>query len=437
MMKKIGICFIVLFLISGVILSGCSQQDVAETQESSGESAEIAQEPVTIKWWVPNWDEEVATTLISEFEAENPNIKVEMTITTWDTMEGQIRTALNGENAPDVITDLESRTPAYAEQGLLTNLASYFEASAVDMNDFVSSAIPLNSYDGDMYGMPMRHDGPAMIYNKDMFEAAGLDADAFPTTWAELEEVAKLLTVDTDGDGVIDQYGLGWPLGNEGNAVVRFYQLTYNFGGSITNEEGTKCELNSAAGQQALEYLYNNLNVDEVTPRSALESDNTGLTNLFINKKIAIYSNGSYDLSVIREGAPDISIGTATYPGIGEGIGITIVNGFNLYIPENSNNKDAAWKLVEFVGRPENSGRLTTTLPARKSAFELERYSDPLLGPFIEQMDSGKAGPTYTNWSQMQAEIYSQIQQVLLNNKDISTALNDMCTAVDALLVAD
>jgi multiple sugar transport system substrate-binding protein len=81
-----------------------------------------------------------------------------------------------------------------------------------------------------------------MIYNKDMFEAAGLDPDAFPTTWEELEEVAKALTVDTDGDGVIDQYGLGWPLGNEGNAVVRFYQLTYNFGGSITNAEGTKCD---------------------------------------------------------------------------------------------------------------------------------------------------------------------------------------------------
>lgn len=436
-MKKIGICFIVLFLISGVILSGCSPKTATEPLTDVSEPAEAEQEPVTIKWWVPNWDEEVAKVLVSEFEAENPNIKVEMTITTWDTMEGQIRTALHGDNAPDVITDLESRTPAYAEQGLLTNLDPYFEASGIDVEDFVSSAIPLNSYDGSMYGMPMRHDGPAMIYNKDMFEAAGLDPDAFPTTWEELEEVAKALTVDTDGDGVIDQYGLGWPLGNEGNAVVRFYQLTYNFGGSITNAEGTKCELNSDAGKTALEYIYNNLNVDEVTPKSALESDNTGLTNLFINKKIAIYSNGAYDLSVIREGAPDINIGTATYPGLGEGIGVTIVNGFNLYIPEKSNNKDAAWKLVEFVGRAENSGRLTTTFPARKSAFELERYNDPLLAPFIEQMDSGKAGPTYKNWSQMQAEIYNQIQQVLLNNKDITTALNDMCTTVDTLLVSD
>jgi len=438
MMKKIGICFIVFFLLSGIILSGCSQQEVPDTQsvESEGESEEAEQQATTIKWWVPNWDEEVAKVLISEFEAENPNIKVEMTITTWDTMEGQIRTALNGENAPDVITDLESRTSAYAEQGLLTNLDPYFEASSIDMDDFVASAIPLNSYNESMYGMPMRHDGPAMIYNKDMFEAAGLDPEAFPTTWDELNEVAKLLTVDTDGDGVIDQYGLGWPLGNEGNAVVRFYQLTYNFGGSITNEEGTKCELNSEAGKQALEYIYNNLIVDEVTPKSTLEVDNTGLTNLFINKKIAIYSNGAYDLSVIKEGAPDINIGTAPYPGLGEGIGITIVNGFNLYIPENSDNKDAAWKLVEFVGRAENSGRLTTTFPGRKSAFELEKYDDPLLQPFILQMESGKAGPTYAQWPAMQAEIYRQIQQVLLNGKDITTALNDMCTVVDTLLVS-
>jgi multiple sugar transport system substrate-binding protein len=156
---------------------------------------------------------------------------------------------------------------------------------------------------------------------------------------------------------------------------------------------------------------------------------------LFINKKIAIYSNGAYDLSVIREGAPDINIGTATYPGLGEGIGVTIVNGFNLYIPEKSNNKDAAWKLVEFVGRAENSGRLTTTFPARKSAFELERYNDPLLAPFIEQMDSGKKLVQLTKTGlRCKQKFITRFNKCCYENKDITTALNDMCTTVDTLL---
>jgi ABC-type glycerol-3-phosphate transport system substrate-binding protein len=78
--------------------------------------------------------------LIDEFEAQYPNIKVEVVITTWDTMEGQIRTALNGNNAPDVITDLESRVASYASQGLLANLDSYYTASNVDMT--ISSPQP-------------------------------------------------------------------------------------------------------------------------------------------------------------------------------------------------------------------------------------------------------------------------------------------------------
>ncbi|MEA4907426.1 MAG: ABC transporter substrate-binding protein [Anaerolineaceae bacterium] len=445
------ICMLVLVALIGACSPAAPAQDAAtqvapeatavessdaETETTPVEEPAAAEssEPVTITWWVPNWDEEVATVLIDEFEAQYPNIKVEVVITTWDTMEGQIRTALNGNNAPDVITDLESRVASYASQGLLANLDSYYTASNVDMDDFFTSAIDLATYDGSLYAMPMRHDGPAMIYNKDMFEEAGLDPDAFPATWDELNEVAKLLTKDTDGDGTIDQYGIGWPLGNEGNAVVRFYQMAYNFGGSITNEEGTQCELNSEAGKQAMEYLNNNLNVDEVTPHSALEVDNTGLRNLFINKKIAIYSNGAFDIPEIQSQAPDINIGTATYPGNGDGIGLTIVNGFSLYIPENAKNKDAAWELLNFIGLPENSGRLTTTFPARRSAMSLEKFSEPLFQPFIEQMDSGRAGPTFVNWPSMQTAIFAEMQEVMINGKDVDQALNDMCAEVDQLL---
>jgi ABC-type glycerol-3-phosphate transport system substrate-binding protein len=54
----------------------CSPKTATEPLTDVSEPAEAEQEPVTIKWWVPNWDEEVAKVLVSEFEAENPNIKV-------------------------------------------------------------------------------------------------------------------------------------------------------------------------------------------------------------------------------------------------------------------------------------------------------------------------------------------------------------------------
>ncbi len=423
-MKSNVVRMIVMLALVALVVVGISQ--IATAADSSN--------PITVTWWVPNWDEEVAKELIAEFEAQNPDIKVNMVITTWDTMEGQIRTALNGNNAPDLITDLESRVQGYASQGLLANLDEYYKAGNVDMDDFVTSAIELSTYDGHLYSVPMRHDGPAMIYNKDMFEEAGLDPDNFPQTWDELSEVAKALTKDTNGDGTVDQFGIGWPLGNEGNAVVRFYQLLYNFGGSITDEAETKCELNSDAGKMALEYLYNDVVTNKVTPQSALEVDNTGLRDLFINKKIAIYTNGAFDLTEIANQAPNINVGTATIPGTGDGIGITIVNGFSLYIPEKAKNKDAAWRLAEFVGNTENSARITTTFPGRRSSMKLEKFSDPLLQPFIEQMDSGRAGPTYVQWPAMQTAIFAEMQMVLLEGKNIEDALVDMCYEVDAQL---
>lgn len=441
----------VLLVIIIMLTSCASPQATSAPQVTSAPAvtkapvATSVPQPVTIKWWVPNWDEAVAKVLVAEFEAQNPNIKVEMSITTWNTMLGQIRTALEGQNAPDVITDLESRTAGYAKLGLIANLQPYFTASKVDMSDFVSSAIPQNSYKGDMFGMPMRHDGPGVLYNKTMFKAAGLDPNVFPKTWDELIPVLRKLTIDKNGNDStspnfdannVVQYGMGWPLGNQGNAANRFILLNANFGGDrVTNEEETKCTLNTAAGKRALTYLYDTVVKYKVVPKSALESDNTGITNLMINKKVALEINNAYDIAPIQKGAPDIELGTSTLPGLGNGkIGLTIVNGFNLYVPANSKNKDAAWKLVEFIGRTENAGRLTTTQPARKSAYKLDRYKDPLWGPYTAQMDSGVSDQVYVQWPAMEKVIYTQMQQILLSGKDIDKALTDMCAEIDGIL---
>jgi len=443
MTKPVKVIKMILILTIVGTLIGCAGQttEIASTDENKEEVS--TDQITTIKWWCPNWDEEIGKTLVAEFEEENPNIKVEMVITTWDTMQGQIITALNGTNPPDVITDLESRTPGYAQQGLLTNLDSYYESSGINLDDFVASSIPLQQSNGSMYGMPFRHDGHSFIYNKDMFRAAGLDPEAFPTTWEELEVVMKQLTIDANGNNALStdfdennivQYGMGWPLGNEGNAIARVLQLLYTFGGELTNPEVTECALNSDAGYKAIEYLYNNV-TDKVVPQSALETDNTGITNLMINKVVAMQLNGAYDLEPIQEGASDIDLGTAMVPGLVEGEpGQTMVNGFNLYIPQNSSNKDAAWKLVEFLGRAENSGRLTTTFPARKSAMTMDKFSDPLLQPFLQQMEYGTSDPTFVQWPAVQKIMFTELQLVLYNGKDINQALVDMCSQIDVAL---
>jgi multiple sugar transport system substrate-binding protein len=73
-----------------------------------------------ITWWVPNWDEATANQLVDEYEAANPGETVEIVITTWDSMAQQILAALSGNNPPDLISELESRTILYAGRSVTT-----------------------------------------------------------------------------------------------------------------------------------------------------------------------------------------------------------------------------------------------------------------------------------------------------------------------------
>ena len=396
----------------------------------SGDDDAAATGPVSVTWWVPNWDEAAARELATAFEAEHEAITIEFVITTWDSMENQIRAGLMSSSPPQLITELESRIRAYARSGLLTALNDYY-ADGIGSDDFIRSALEINSYNGQMYGLPFRHDGSGVIYNRTLFAEAGYDS--FPATWDEAMVVSEALTVDRDGDGSIDQYAIAWPLGNQANAVTRYLQQLFTFGGDILNDDLTASALDSPAGVQAMDAIAGTILTRKIAPRSTMELDNTLLRDLFINENIAWYIGGQFDIDPIREENPDIEIGTAVIPGV-DGMGYTTVNGFSLIIPAGTDHKDQAWEFAEFIARPENMATLTATFPGRKSALNHPKFDDPLLGPFSEQLARGKSEPDFPQWSEMEKIIYHYLQAVILNGMDSSQALASIDAEINTLL---
>lgn len=419
-MKLRNSSIFVLVLIS-LLIVGCSGNNSA----GSGNGKE------TIEWWIPNWDEESAKELVEEFEKENPDIEVNISILTWETMENKIRVALETGEAPDLITELESRIQGYASKELLTNLDRYYEEN-LDKSDFVTSAIEINSFNDSIYGVPFRHDGSGVLYNKGMFEEAGLDPDSFPETWEEFMDVSKKLTKDTDGDGSIDQYGTAWPLGNQTNAVTRYLQLFYSHDGEILNDDETKSQFNTPAGIDSMEALVGTV-FEEVVPKSTVEFDNDTLRDTFINERVAMYIGGPFDIEAIQSNNDHIELGTAVIPGP-SGMGTTTVNGFSLIIPENNDNKDVTWKLIEFISQSENMAKLTDTFPATQSALDLPEFSDELLIPFQDQLENGKSEPSYQKWPEMEKIIYQNIQFVLQGDLTVEKATEQIDQEIEKIL---
>ena len=117
-MKKYGKKLIACILSFAMALSlaACGSGDSAPA--SGGQSGGSAAQ-TTIQWWTPNWDEAVSREFVEEFEAENPDIHIELVITDWDTYKDKITTAISTSGAPEIVTVLLTDVAPFANKGLL------------------------------------------------------------------------------------------------------------------------------------------------------------------------------------------------------------------------------------------------------------------------------------------------------------------------------
>ncbi len=375
----------------------------------------------TITWWVPDWDQETAQTLIDEFEATNPDYTVEMVVTTWDTMANKIQVALDSGDAPDVITELTSRANKYAREGQLTDVTDWYDDS-MPTDDFLASALDAVTLDDAIYGVPFRHDSSGLLYNKTMLAAAGFDGP--PQTWDELVTMAKALTTD-------DAFGFGWPLGNDENTVVRFLEQYLSQGGTITVADDGTTSFDTESVEAGIGTIAASIQ-DGWATKSSLELDNTGLRDLFTNGKIAMYIGGAYDIAPIQEAG--IDVGAALVPGVG-GPGTTTADGFSFLVPEAAANVDGAKAFVQFLAQPANEAALTATFPARTSAMDDEKFAEPLYQPFLDQLvDHSVPLPNHQAWSDMTTTIFSAVQSAALGDTTDADAADQIQSEAGRLL---
>ncbi|MGW7290988.1 ABC transporter substrate-binding protein [Streptomyces xiamenensis] len=196
-----------------------------------------------VTWWVPDWDYQAAVGLVEKFEDRHPGVTVELIQTTGDTVANRTSVALESGNVPDVITESVSRIRGYAGKGQLADLSGLFGAD-LPADDFAPGLIDALTIDGSTYAVPYRWATNALIYNPELFAAAGIDGP--PTTWEEFEADARALT---SGNVV----GTAWPVqGDPSDLTLRFLEFAVSGGASITDG---RPELTPESTQAAVELI--------------------------------------------------------------------------------------------------------------------------------------------------------------------------------------
>src|SRR5262245_11158654 len=135
----------------------------------------------SISFWSTMNDEENDTLkgLISKYEAANSSVKVELTAVPFDQRENKFSAAAQAGTAPDIMRAEIADVANWAARGFLTDLSS--KVTAADKRDFLPAAFAYYNYAGKIWGLPQAPDAPALLYNKKLVKAAGLNPNQPPT----------------------------------------------------------------------------------------------------------------------------------------------------------------------------------------------------------------------------------------------------------------
>ncbi len=309
-------------------------------------------------------------------QADLPVVSVNMG--SYGTLSQKLMGAVASNRPPVLAQVYESWTSELLENGKIEPFETFAPRFIEDsvMADIRPVLIEDNVFDGQLATFPFNKSVPVFYYNRDLFREYGIDS--FPRTWDEFRQVAKRLTLDTDGDGTIDIYGTAFPV-----SVWWFLTMLYQKGGKVI--EGDSIVLDSPEAREVLQYMV------DLIYRDSCAYLTTGYRhqNDFATGHVAMIWGTIVSYAFMKK-AIHFDLGVAPVPSFGEPL--VVVSGTNMAIFKGvtPQQQEGAARFVRFFLKPEiqalwSAG--TGYIPIRRSALD-----QPLLRDFLNQVPGMREG---------------------------------------------
>jgi len=344
-----------------------------------------------------------------------PDVEVEIVWETGlsdqvtDAPTAKLLTMLAGGVPPDVVMVGGQSVPQYAVEGFLEPIDAYVQRDGINPRDFVPAAWTQTLWGGQQYAMTILVDPNfALVWKKDAFNEAGLDADRGPRTMTEWEEYFRRLT-RTNNEGVITQIGQRpWDVYGNANTIFTWGWI---FGGDFYDYESRKVTAAHPRVVEALEFIrdyyvqYNPL-LGSVSFPTTGEAMRFAVTSNLL-EWVKLY--------------PDIPLGAGLGP-YKEGSGSenpAWIGGWAMGIMKDSPNKDLAWEFLKFISATEEGtyvfAKPSGWIPAYLRSPIMEEYlENPYLAVYLQIAQTARfVRPAMPVISRYMLELDLAISQVL------------------------
>lgn len=395
-------------------------------------------EPVTIR--VSMWESQEALEPYNQakeaFEKANPNIKVQLESVPQD-YGTKLLTQMAAGTAPDVFQLGEGDVATYVQKGVVEDLGPYIERDKFDTGVFFPAINDVGKIDGKQYMFTKDYSPLVLYYNKDLFAKAGVEAPTEAWTWDQLLAAAEKLTVK-DGDKVT-QWGLQAPNSWGDYTWLRGIEpFVYQNGGKLINDDNKTVTgaMNSPETIEAVQF-YVDLFKKGVTPDKQALAGATD-ADQFKQGKAAMLITGRWPLKDYQK-VEGLNFGVLPFPKGKQAANAICWAGFGMF--NQSQNKDAAWEWLKFVGAGEGAkGFANYALTAVKNIAEEQGLTtDPLNAPIMAGLDVVVPPPSIRNikFGACGEKFFKEnLEKVFLENMDVKAALDDAATKADECLAA-
>ncbi|HPC06332.1 MAG TPA: ABC transporter substrate-binding protein [Anaerolineaceae bacterium] len=421
---------ILVLVITVLLLSACGGGG-SETSSGGGGSVD-ADGNVTLDFWYALGGDsgKAIEELVNQFNASHPNIKVVGTYQgNYTTAMAKVYSAITGNTLPNVAQ--LGAAPLLGSSGAVLPVKDFLATdSSFDLEKIHPAFLQYNTAAGELWSLPFNNSVPILLYNKDLFVAAGLDPEDPPEDIDELLEYAKALTIK-DNNGIVTQYGLN----TKDDTHWYLSTLFLENGAQIVSEDESEMLYNSPEAVAMLQTWSDWVNVDQVMPRNQhaeAQSD-------FLAGKLGMLMGSTSGVSGIQKDAA-FRVGSAMFPMV-NGVRKVPVGGGSLVLFKNENEqiRNASWEFVKFMISEQSSIYLTSKtgyIPIYKDALnwpEIESIieDNPLRLAAINSLPYAVAIPVFSALGNSDLALQNAIEKVELGSADPQTALDEAKTSVD------
>ncbi len=415
--------------------------DAADADDSTDEADEASEEPVKITFYTYNYTNEQkdgVDKMIADFNGIYPNIEIEVVFVQSTEIHTKIQADLAAGITPDIVQvvfdALDFAVNNYGIQDL-NNLVDKAELEE-HLAGFEPAALEVPKVDDKLVGLPYVFSTPVLFYNVALFEEAGLDPDAPPTTWEEVEEYALQIKEKTEKDG----FANGAYIGND----WLLQSIIKSNGGSIMSEDKSTIEFGGAEGVEAMTAMSgltkSGAQMASADPTQGIEAFTKGELGMLL------YTSALQASMLDAANASGWEMRTAKMPAFGDKPTVPVNSGSGLFICSTDKAKqDAAWKFIKYVTSDEGYTVITSMMgypPLRPAIMDDERYlktwamENPLAGPNLEQLSYVTPWESFpgNNWYQIETLFLEAATKCVYSDVDIEKTMKDAQEQAQSLM---